>query len=45
MSKFPYSLSKNNVPKDYDIFSPVFCVAITYQFCLRKSWKWAKAYL
>jgi hypothetical protein len=45
MSTPPYSLSNNNVPKDFDIFSPVFCVAITCQCCLRKSCMWANDYL
>lgn len=45
MSNLPYSISNNNVPKDFDIFDPVFCVAITWQCCLRKPCKWANAYL
>jgi hypothetical protein len=31
MSNLSYGHSKNNVPKYFDIFSPVFCVAITCQ--------------
>jgi hypothetical protein len=45
MSNLPYSLSNNNVPKDFDIFSPVFCATIAGQCYLRKSCKWANAYL
>jgi hypothetical protein len=45
MSTLPYSLSNNNVPKDFDIFSPVFCVVITCQCRLRKSCMWANDYL
>jgi hypothetical protein len=45
MSNLPYSISKNNVLKDFDIFSPVFCAAITRQSCLRKSRKWANDHL
>ena len=45
MSNLSYSLSIYNGPKDFDIFSPVFCVAITCQCCLRKSCKWPNGYL
>jgi len=45
MSNLPYNLSNNNIPKDVDIFSPVFCVAISCQCSLRKSCKWANDYL
>jgi len=44
-SHLPYSLSNNNVPKDFNIFIPVFCAAITCQYCLRKSCKWANVCL
>ena len=45
MSTLPYRISNNNVPKGFDIFSPVFFVALTRQCCLRKSCKRANAYL
>jgi hypothetical protein len=41
----PYGISYNNVPEDFNIFSPVFCADITCQCCLRKSCKWANYYL